>query len=137
MQFLGKHIQEILDESITSNLLKKYQIIFYTDTQAEGKAFTLVKKDRDQKSMETSIYSLGESANLYDMKKFVDNDSKMVNWVAIIAIALVLLVTFRSITIPLILLITIETAIWINLSVHTLLVQEYHLLVILLFVLSS
>ena len=40
-----------------------------------------------------------------------------VNLIAIIAIALVLLLTFKSILIPLLLLITIETSIWINLSV--------------------
>ena len=41
----------------------------------------------------------------------------MVSTLAIIAIGLVLLLTFRSLSIPLLLLLTIETSIWINLSV--------------------
>ena len=35
----------------------------------------------------------------------------------VVAIAIVLLITFKSITIPVVLLITIQAAVWINLSV--------------------
>lgn len=41
----------------------------------------------------------------------------MVNLLTIITIAFVLFVTFKSLSIPLILLLTIQTAVWINLSV--------------------
>ena len=44
-------------------------------------------------------------------------DSSKVNLFAIVAIALVLFVTFKSLVLPVILLITIEGAIWMNLSV--------------------
>lgn len=50
------------------------------------------------------------------MKNVVSLDTKVVNLIAIIGIFLVLLITFRSLTLPFILVFTIETAIWINLS---------------------
>jgi predicted RND superfamily exporter protein len=50
------------------------------------------------------------------MKNIVSTDTKTVTLVAVIGIFIVLLLTFRSLTIPIFLLFTIETAIWINLS---------------------
>ena len=50
------------------------------------------------------------------MKNVVSRDTKLVNIVAILGIFTVLLITFRSLSLPLVLLFTIETAIWINLS---------------------
>ena len=58
----------------------------------------------------------GQSATLYDMKNVVSVDTKIVNIIAVIGIFIVLLLTFRSLTIPLLLVFSIETAIWINLS---------------------
>ena len=46
----------------------------------------------------------------------VSVDTKIVNIIAVIGIFIVLLLTFRSLTIPLLLVFSIETAIWINLS---------------------
>ena len=51
------------------------------------------------------------------MKKVVDVDNIRVNLIAIIAIFLVIAFTFRSFSLPFILVLTIETAIWINLSI--------------------
>jgi predicted RND superfamily exporter protein len=61
--------------------------------------------------------SVGESVNTYDMSALVEKDNLMVNLIAITSIFVVLLVTFRSLTLPLILLLTIETSIWLNLSI--------------------
>jgi predicted RND superfamily exporter protein len=64
-----------------------------------------------------AIYSLGQSVNLYDMKNVVTVDSNLVNLLAIAAIFIVLLLSFKSLSLPFLLLLTIETAIWLNLSV--------------------
>jgi hypothetical protein len=50
------------------------------------------------------------------LKDTIVKDGPLVSGAAIIAIGLVLLITFRSLTLPLILLITIEGAVWINLG---------------------
>lgn len=61
-------------------------------------------------------YLAGEIANAYDMKKCVTEDDIIVNIVAIGSIFIVLLFVFRSATIPVILVLVIESAIWINCS---------------------
>jgi predicted RND superfamily exporter protein len=110
-----------LDSAITNQFYSKNysRIILYTDTKEEGDiAFTLVDQVQStaRKYYGNTVYSCGQSITLYDMKNVVSADTIKVNLIAILAIALVLLLTFRSISIPILLLITIEAAIWINLS---------------------
>ena len=64
-----------------------------------------------------SYYMAGQPANLYDMRNVVAVDNVTVSLVAFFAIFLVVLLTFRSLGLPLVLLLTIESGIWINLSV--------------------
>ncbi len=112
---------EFLGNEIVSNFYSdKYtRIIINTDTNEEGEeAFLAVKNIREKISKYyDTYYTCGQSTNLYDMKDVVSSDNARVNLFAIIAIAVVLLVTFRSITLPVVLLFVIETAIWVNLSV--------------------
>lgn len=113
---------EYLKEEIVGQFYSKHyaRIIIYTDTPEEGEiAFTTV--ERIQKIAKSyygdAALSLGQSTNLYDMKNVVAKDNTLVNMIAIISICLVLLVSFRSISLPLILLVTIEAGIWFNLSI--------------------
>jgi len=94
------------------------RIILYTDTTEEGvDTFDTVQTILDTAAMHYDEYYLaGQSTTLFDMKNVVSIDTKLINLVAIIGIFLVLLVTFRSLILPLFLLFSIETAIWINLS---------------------
>ena len=59
----------------------------------------------------------GEAASMLDMRNTVSRDTLIVNGLAILAIGLVLVAAFRSWSIPLMLLLTIESSIWINLAV--------------------
>src|SRR5690625_5755567 len=54
---------------------------------------------------------------LYDMKNVVQKDNTLVNILTVITIAIVLLVTFKSISFPVLLLLTIQSSVWINLSI--------------------
>src|SRR5699024_12541593 len=47
----------------------------------------------------------------------VEADNKLVNALTVISIAIVLLVTIMSISFSVVLLLTIETSVWINLSI--------------------
>ncbi|MGI6622045.1 MAG: RND family transporter [Clostridiaceae bacterium] len=113
---------EYLDPEITDQFYSDNysRIIIYTDTNEEGEeAFTVVEQVQ-QKAKDyygDKVYSLGQSVNLYDMKNVVSKDTRVVNLVAIVSIFLVLLFTFRSISLPVLLTLTIELAIWINLSI--------------------
>lgn len=95
------------------------RIIIYTDTEEEGQeTFNTVQAVIDTAAMYYDTHYLaGQSATLYDMKKVVSIDTTLVSLLAIIGIFMVLLLTFRSLFLPLLLLFTIETAIWINLSI--------------------
>lgn len=95
------------------------RIICYVDTEVEGEvAFNVVEQANEVvTSYYDEYYMAGQSANLYDMKQVVAVDNVVVSLVAIIAIFLVVLITFRSLSLPLALLLTIESGIWINLSI--------------------
>ncbi len=112
---------EFLDSAITEQFYSENysRIIVYTDTAEEGDlAFAVVERVQGMARAYygDAVYSSSQSVTMYDMKNVVTRDNQVVNYIAIGAIFLVLLVTFRSATLPLILLITIEAAIWINLS---------------------
>src|SRR5699024_11718096 len=62
-------------------------------------------------------YATGESVTLADMKDIVEKDNTLVNILTVVAIAIVLLITFRSISMPIVLLLTIQSSFWINLAV--------------------
>ena len=62
-------------------------------------------------------YLAGEGVSTYDLMDTVTDDMVKVNLVAIGAVFLILLFTMKSISVPIILVISIETAIWLNLSV--------------------
>lgn len=111
---------EYLSEQIVDQFYSKNysRIILYTDMKEEGpEAFKTVKTVLNKASNYYNQYYLaGQSATLYDMKTTVSSDTKLINLIAIIGIIVVLLITFKSLSLPLILIFTIETAIWINLS---------------------
>lgn len=96
------------------------RIIVYTDTASEGdQAFQTVERiqqaGRDHYGEEA--YSLGRSVTLYEMKMLVQRDNSYVNLIAVFSIFVVLLITFRSALLPILLILTIETGIWVNLSI--------------------
>lgn len=94
-------------------------IILSVETPDEGKAaFAAVEEIRAAAAhaFGENYHLLGESAVNYDLKQIITRDNEKVLLVGIIAIGLVLLVTFRSLTIPLILLLVIEGSIWLNMA---------------------
>lgn len=113
---------EFLDSSITDQFYSENfaRLIVYTNTLQEGDAaFSTVESITAAagKYYQEGVYSAGQSANLYDIKTVVRRDNVTTNMIAIIAIFIVLFVTFKSALLPIFLLFTIEAAIWINLSI--------------------
>ncbi|WP_074600537.1 efflux RND transporter permease subunit [Sediminibacillus halophilus] len=96
------------------------RIILQTDTKTEGEeAFHLIEQVQHtaEDHYDHDVYMAGESVTLYDIKNVVQKDNKLVNLLTIATVAFVLLVTFKSISIPIVLLFTIQSAVWMNLSV--------------------
>lgn len=59
----------------------------------------------------------GNLASTEDLKTTIQNDSKTVNFLAILFVFVILLFNFKSISVPIILTLVIEASIWINLSI--------------------
>lgn len=113
---------EYLGHDITKQFYSQdyARMVVYTDTPEEGDiAFGTVESinEKVRSHYGDAFYSLGQSANLYDMKNIVQEDNVVVNLIAVIAIFIVLLITFKSATIPFMLVLTIEAGIWINLAI--------------------
>src|SRR5690625_336516 len=113
---------EYLDESDTEAFFSEHysRITLNTTTDTEGdEAFALVDKVKGIAGdyYGDDYHTLGESVSMYDMKDMVEADNKLVNTLTVISIAIVLLVTFRSISFPVVLLLTIQTSVWINLAI--------------------
>jgi Predicted exporters of the RND superfamily len=113
---------EYLTADITDSFYSAHyaRIILYTDMPSEGaEAFGTVKAILDTAGGAYgagTCYLAGQSATLYDMRTIVSKDTVTVSIAAIIGIFLILLITFRSPVTPFLLVFTIESAIWLNLS---------------------
>jgi len=113
---------DYLDDSVTESFYSENysRIIIQTNAELEGEvAFSILENvfQSLNKYYEADTHVLGESATLLDMKEVIEKDNTLVNILTVATIALVLVVTFRSISYPVILLLTIQSSVWINLSV--------------------
>ena len=66
------------------------------------------------------VVVVGQSVSDYDLKKCFARDNTVVNVVSILAVLVVLLFTFKSAGMPVLLIVVIQGSIWINFSVPTL-----------------
>ncbi len=96
------------------------RLILSVNTADEGpEAFALVEKMRaiGEEFYPDQANLLGESAVNLDLKTVITGDNLPVLLAGMIAIGLVLLVNFKNLLIPFILLLVIEGAIWLNMGV--------------------
>ena len=79
----------------------------------------MVKKIRDTINAyyPDSYYLAGSGVSTYDLMDTITADTVKVNLIAIGAVFLVLLLTMKSLSLPVILVLAIETAVWINLAI--------------------
>ncbi|MDD2503325.1 MAG: MMPL family transporter [Clostridia bacterium] len=111
---------DFLGDDITSQFYSDNysRMILYTDLADEGETTfrsvdeinTIIGQYYDES------YMVGQSATLSDIKRVVEVDNYRVNLIAIVAVFLAVLFAFKSLSLPVILVLTIEVAIWINLS---------------------
>ena len=128
---LDKETKETLDEA--------YRMINFAKEQLQGESYSriLVYLNLPQESQETfdfidkmheiahtyyhsNIYTVGESVSQYELKKTFSRDNLVVNIVSILVVLVVLLFTFKSAGMPVLLIAVIQGSIWINFSVPAL-----------------
>ena len=88
------------------------------DTEGDG-AFSLVERVRAtvQQYYPDNYYLAGQGVSTYDLMDTITADMVKVNLLAIGAVFLILLLMKRQLLLPIILVLSIETAIWINLAI--------------------
>ncbi len=114
---------DLLPDRVSSQFTsEKYsRIVLIADSPDESpETFDLAERIReivDQAYAPAETHIAGANVVLLDMRTTITQDLPVVNGLAILAIFLVIMLTFRSLLIPLILVFTIELAVWINLSI--------------------
>lgn len=113
--------EEYLDEGTLAKLNSEHftRMVLTVDADFEGdETFALVQEIRSiaNQYYPGQWYLAGEGVSTYDLMDTVTADTVKVNLVAIGAVFLVLMFTMKSITLPIILVLGIETAIWINMA---------------------
>lgn len=113
---------EYLDEEVRNEFYSENysRIVINTNQATEGDIPFAIVENVDQAASAyygDSALSLGESVTLYDIKNTVTKDNILVNVLTVVTIAIVLLIGFRSVSIPVVLLLAIQSSVWINLSI--------------------
>ncbi|MCD8009165.1 MAG: MMPL family transporter [Clostridiales bacterium] len=112
---------EYLDESIVEQLVSDHysRFVVTVEIDSEGaETFALVESIREilDTLYPEENYLAGTGVSSYDLMDTITADTVKVNSIAIAAVFMVLLLSMKSITLPIILVLSIETAIWINLA---------------------
>ena len=113
---------EYLDENTLSLLVgENYsRFVITVDADAEGgAAFAIVERVRGvlENIYPGEYYLAGDGVSTYDLMDTITADTVKVNLIAIGAVFVVLLFSFKSLSLPIILVLSIETAIWINMAI--------------------
>ncbi len=95
----------------------RYCLVFLKSFEDEQTGFAAIDEIRAAAGrLYDQYYVTGPSAMTRDLASLVDIDARNVALVSIICITLIVALSFKSFSIPLILILAIELAIWINLS---------------------
>ena len=110
-----------LEQSTLSRLVSAdySRMVLTVEAEPEGaETFALVERLRQiaEQYYPGTYYLAGESVSTYDLMDTITADMKKVNFIAIGAVFLVLLLSFQSLVLPIILVLCIEAAIWLNLA---------------------
>ena len=113
---------EYLDADTLSQLVSENysRFVITVDADYEGEeTFDLVEKIRNTVNAcyPDACYLAGSGVSTYDLMDTITADTVKVNLIAVGAIFVVLLLTMKSISLPVILVLAIETAVWINLAI--------------------
>ena len=113
VSMIPDHIREILesDEYELMLILNEYPVASDEVNRELDELHAILKK-HDPKGM-----LVGEAPCTKDLIEITDKDFSVVNSVSIILVFLIILITFRSISLPVILVLVIEGAIFINMGI--------------------
>lgn len=114
--------EQFLDQDTVAKLESEHysRMVLSVDADYEGEeTFALVDTIRStvQTYYQDTYYMAGQGVSTDDLMNSITADMVKVNLIAIGAVFVVLLLSLKSITLPVILVLGIETAIWMNLAI--------------------
>lgn len=125
---LDADVKETLDDAYTQINFGKQQLegesynrilVYLTLPQESPETFDFIKRMHKIAGAyypESEVYTVGESVSQLDLKNCFARDNTVVSIVSILAVLSVLLFTFKSAGMPVLLIIVIQGSIWINFS---------------------
>ena len=128
---LDGDLQKTLDDAYEQMNFAKNQLqgenysrmlVYLTLPEESEETFNFIDEMHDiaGKYYDGKILVCGESVSQYDLQKTFGRDNTVVSVVSILAVLVVLLFTFKSAGMPVLLIAVIQGCIWINFSVPTL-----------------
>jgi predicted RND superfamily exporter protein len=113
---------QFLPEQIVSEFVSSHhsRLILYLNIEGET-ARTFAAVEATEAILEEHYpgkwYAAGISTSLSDIRDTVRQDSRVVALISLLAVGFVVLLVFRSISIPVILLLVIQSSVWINMAI--------------------
>lgn len=89
----------------------------YSDESEETSQFINKLVTRCDGELSEEYYLIGSSAMNYEMENSFDREMMLITWITAISIFLVVAITFKSVIIPLILVLTVQCGVYITVSV--------------------
>ncbi len=114
--------RDILPESLTSQFLSENysRIVAFLNFEGESE-MTYQSTEELQNLVERYYpgewYMAGTGTATTDIKNTIETDNIVITLFSLLAVGAIVLITFRSISIPILLLLVIELSIWINMAV--------------------
>lgn len=113
---------DILPDTVQSNFISPnyHRMIIALNTPDEGNiTFGTIEEIKriSNEMFPESTKLAGQSVSLYDIKSVASKDNITVSLVAIVAVAMIIYLTFRSKLLPILLVLSIETAVFLNMSI--------------------
>ncbi len=113
----------------------KYSRIVLNTTFApeNEETFGFIQNTKDMLSEELQeFYIIGDSPMAYEMSQTFDNELNLITVITMVAIFIVVAFTFKSITIPIILVLTIQTAVYLTMGILSIIGENVYFIAILI-----
>lgn len=110
-------VPDALISQLESGKYSRYVLTLSCDDESEATFARIDQIKGAAAKYYDNFYLAGNSVSTYDLKTVISADNLKVNAIAVAAIFVILLLTFQSLAIAAILVLTIEGAIWINMGI--------------------
>ena len=110
-------IPDYVKEEFLSENYSRYIVEVNTEVESDTAMEAVVEIREAVGTYYDTAYVTGASPIIYDIRDTTSGDFSLVTILSILFVGIIVMLTFRSLSIPVILLFIIETSIWINMSI--------------------